>query len=114
MKACDGEVKSLLASFEESDSIIETPVAEAAAELLKGDKAESLVGQQLGHYEIIALLGEGGMGAVYLARDTKLGRKVALKLLPSYFTSDADRLAALRAGSVRRLIAQPSEHPHDL
>ena len=56
------------------------------------DKAESLVGQQLGHYETIALLGEGGMGAVYLARDTKLGRKVALKLLPSYFTSDGDRL----------------------
>ena len=97
-RACAGnvgllrEVQSLLASFEESDSIIQTPVAEAAAQLFMRDEAESLVGQQLGHYETIALLGEGGMGAVYLARDTKLGRKVALKLLPSYFTSDGDRL----------------------
>ena len=116
-RACAGddglrrEVESLLASFEESDSIIETPVAEAAAQLLTRDKAESLVGQQLGHYETIALLGEGGMGAVYLAKDTKLGRKVALKLLPILLYKRCRPLAALRAGSARRLIAN---HPNIL
>ncbi len=50
------------------------------------------VGRQLGHYEVLALLGEGGIGAVYAARDTKLGRKVALKLLPRDFTDDPNRL----------------------
>ena len=97
-RACQGddllrrEVESLLASFEESDHFIETPVAVAAADLFSEARSESLVGKRLGHYETTALLGEGGMGAVYLARDTKLGRKVALKLLPSYFTTDSDRL----------------------
>ena len=89
-------------------------MVEAAAELLTSDKAESLVGQRLGHYETTALLGEGGMGAVYLAKDTKLGRKVALKLLPCLLYKRCGPLAALRAGSARRLIAQPSEHSHDL
>jgi len=97
-RACEGddglrgEVESLLASFEESDHFIETFVAEAAADLFSGDQSESLVGQRLGKCEIMALLGVGGMGAVYLGRDTRLGRKVALKLLPNYFTSDSDRL----------------------
>ena len=49
-------------------------------------------GQRLGLYEIVAALGEGGMGAVYRARDTKLGRDVAIKILPDAFASDADRL----------------------
>jgi eukaryotic-like serine/threonine-protein kinase len=97
-QACEGddglqrEVESLLASFEESDSMIQGPVARAAAELITSEQSDSLVGQRLGHYEITDLLGEGGMGTVYLATDTKLGRKVALKLLPAYLTSDADRL----------------------
>src|SRR5215510_14296120 len=51
------------------------------------------LGTQLGSYEITALLGKGGMGEVYRARDTKLGRDVAIKTLPEEFTSDPDRLA---------------------
>jgi serine/threonine protein kinase len=50
------------------------------------------IGQQLGSYEITALLGKGGMGEVYRARDTKLKRDVAIKILPDEFTGDIDRL----------------------
>src|SRR5215471_2121017 len=51
------------------------------------------IGQQLGSYEITALLGKGGMGEVYRARDTKLKRDVAIKILPDEFSSDPDRVS---------------------
>jgi Tol biopolymer transport system component len=53
-------------------------------------------GTRLGPYEVTAQIGEGGMGEVYRARDTKLGRDVALKILPDAFAQDADRLARFR------------------
>ncbi len=51
------------------------------------------VGSRLGHYEVTALIGEGGMGQVYQATDTKLKRQVALKILPEAFAADPERLA---------------------
>ncbi|HYN07310.1 MAG TPA: protein kinase [Vicinamibacterales bacterium] len=53
-------------------------------------------GHRLGSFEIVSLVGEGGMGQVYRARDTKLGRDVAIKILPDTFARDADRLARFR------------------
>ena len=50
-------------------------------------------GSRLGSYEVTALIGQGGMGEVYRARDTKLGRDVALKVLPDVFADDPERLA---------------------
>lgn len=52
-------------------------------------------GTQLGHYEITDPIGKGGMGEVYRARDTKLGREVAIKVLPGEFARDEERLARL-------------------
>ena len=51
------------------------------------------IGSRLGHYDVTALIGEGGMGQVYQTTDTKLNRQVALKILPEAFATDPDRLA---------------------
>src|ERR1043165_4283621 len=96
--ACSGdedlrsEVESLIASHEQSGSFIDKPAVEAAASLLAGDRPELHPGQTIGSYEVVSFLSRGGMGEVYLAEDKRLGRKVALKLLPSAFTKDDDRL----------------------
>src|SRR5712664_2135723 len=66
-------------------------------------------GTKLGAYEIVAPLGAGGMGEVYRARDTKLGREVALKLLPPLFAADADRVARFKREA--QLLASLN-HPH--
>ena len=68
-----------------------------------------LIGTRIGVYQITSLLGAGGMGEVYRARDTKLGRDVAIKLLPSAFASDPDRLARFRREA--RVLASLN-HPH--
>jgi len=75
------EVASLLHFQEKARDFIETPAVETAAELFADERTGLRPGDALDGYKIISLLGEGGMGEVYLAEDTKLERKVAIKLL---------------------------------
>ena len=86
------EVESLLVSDEEAERFMETPAVELAVRSLVGNQGKLEVGRQVDHYQIISAIAEGGMGEVYLARDTKLDRRVALKLLPADVASDENRV----------------------
>ena len=90
------EVESLLTSHERAENFIEVPAFKVAPELATNDSADALVGKLLGHYCIESLIGVGGMGEVYLARDERLGRKAALKLLPDSLTTDETQLSRFK------------------
>src|SRR5262245_5334686 len=96
--ACTGddtlrrEVESLLAYATRAESFMEAPAADLAARSLGQDASRGLVGRTLGHYCVESWLGAGGMGEVYLARDPRLERSVALKVLSTDLVGDADRL----------------------
>src|SRR4029450_8105617 len=101
-EACHGddglrrEVGSLLTSYERSENFIELPAFQVAPELVTNDRTGALVGKLIGHYRIESLIGGGGMGEVYLARDERLGRKAALKLLPDSLTTDETQLSRFK------------------
>jgi len=83
------EVESLLTQHRNAGNFMETPAFEAEAStaqivLTKGTK--------VGDYEVQSLVGSGGMGEVYRARDRRLARDVAIKILPAYVSSDPERL----------------------
>jgi serine/threonine-protein kinase len=98
-QACAGdqalhqEVETLLAAHDQVEGFIEGPALEVAAKGIVEDQGQSFAGQDIGSYKIISLLGAGGMGEVYRAMDTKLEREVAIKVLPTEFSQDRQRLA---------------------
>lgn len=89
------EVESLLVTLER-DSFLEKPAFEAVPELFESKTDDALIGKQLGPYSVIGKIGRGGMGIVYLARDTRLDRQVAIKMLAPSYTSDGQQRERLK------------------
>ena len=89
------EVERLLSQPPSNEGFLAGHARDVAAGLTTHQP--TLVNKTLGGYDMQALIGVGGMGEVYRARDLKLGREVAIKVLPSGFTSDPGRLARLIA-----------------
>jgi serine/threonine-protein kinase len=116
-RACTGdeelrrEIDSLLAFEPKAGNFIESPAFELAATMLASDQPNTLIGTTIGPYQVLLLIGAGGMGDVYLAEDARLGRKIALKLLPNRFTGEPDRL---RRFELEARAASALNHPNIL
>jgi Tol biopolymer transport system component len=102
------DVETLLTHAQAAEGFLATPITVVAAEIFADDRA-SLVGREIGGHRILSLLGAGGMGEVYRARDTKLGRDVAIKVVPDALLSIPGRLARFELEA--RVLATLN-HPH--
>jgi len=114
--ACDGdetlrrEVESLLAFDAHAEQFIESPALEVAVKMMADESSKSIAaGDRFNQYRILSQLGAGGMGEVYLAEDTSLRRKVALKFLPVVLTKDK---AHLRRFEVEARAVAALSHPN--
>ncbi|CAN5441089.1 hypothetical protein BH10ACI1_BH10ACI1_18330 [soil metagenome] len=103
------EVESLLASFDSAESFMETPAISKVADRILMNSQRFTDGQFLVHYKITRPIGAGGMGEVYLAFDTKLNRKVALKVLhPDLSTDNRANVRLLREAQAAALLEHPN------
>ena len=113
--ACNGdaelrrEVESLLAQPTSDGDFLGEGAVAAAAHLITNPGATVMIGRRIGAYQLQTLLGAGGMGEVFRARDTQLGRDVAIKILPRVFSSDPERRARFEREA--RMLATLN-HPH--
>ena len=89
------EVEALL-DRHDPDSFLEKPAYQAVPELFESETGTTLIGARLGPYEVTSEIGKGGMGIVYLARDTRLDRPVAIKMLAPRYISDSQQRERLR------------------
>ena len=104
------EVEALLAAHETAGEFIEAPIVSLDRELFEDIEADRLVGQTIGHWEILKRIGSGGMGAVYLARraDRQYEKQVAIKLIKRGMDSEA----MLRRFRNERQILAGFDHPN--
>src|SRR5215203_2959683 len=122
-QACGGdenlrrEAASLAEQDDHAEGFLGTPIGALAANAITyspggslfEDQSRDLIGSRIGGYEIRSRIGAGGMGEVYRARDHSLHRDVAIKVLPSAFATDLERLARFEREA--RLLASLN-HPH--
>jgi len=108
-RACAGddslrlEVESLLAEDDGVQSFLETPALEVARNMSDQNSGQSMIGRQFGPYSVVELLAKGGMGEVYRALDTRLGRAVAIKISAEEFSKRFEREAR---------VISALNHPH--
>src|SRR5262245_47250953 len=102
------EVESLL-SHGDSQSFLEQPGLNLVTKIITGNDNRTLLGLTMDQYQVLSVIGVGGMGVVYRARDTKLGRDVALKALPESFSLDPERVSRFEREA--RLLASLN-HPN--
>ena len=113
--ACEGdedlrrEVESFLVHAGRADEFLGASTMQAVAFAMVGNPRASLIGRQIGVYEVVEFIGAGGMGEVYRARDTKLQRDVALKVLPELFGRDHERLGRFQREAH---VLASLNHPH--